>query len=98
MPAHRSEKNGLSWSDGQLDYNLRDTINEAVSVYPHLYAYGIAKIRFLTELLAQRLRNLEDFMCPQSHGLKAQFSCSMPCHKNFLNYSCTTRNAHTLFK
>jgi hypothetical protein len=22
----------------------------------------------------------------------------MPCHKNFLNYSFATRNAHTLFK
>jgi hypothetical protein len=53
MTAHGSDKNGLSWSDGQLDYDkLRETINEAVSGYPHLYAYGIAKTRFLTELLA----------------------------------------------
>jgi len=99
MPAHGSEKNGLSWSDGQLDYDkLHETINESVSGYPHLYAYGMAKTRFLTELLAQPVRNLEDFKCPQPHGLNAQFSCSMPCHKNFLNYSCATRNAHTLFK
>ena len=89
----------LSWRDGQLDYDkLRDTINEAVSGYPHLYAYGIAKTRFLTELLAQPVRNLEDFKFPQPQGLKAQFSCSMPCHKNYLNYSCATRNAHTVFK
>ena len=88
----------LSWRDGQLDYDkLRDTINEAVSGYPHLYAYGIAKTRFLTELLAQPVRNLEDFKFPQPQGLKAQFSCSMPCHKNYLNYSCATRNAHKLF-
>jgi len=54
MTAHGSDKNGLSWGDGQLDYDkLRETINEAVSGYAHLYAYGIAKSRFLTELLAQ---------------------------------------------
>ena len=37
MTAHGSDKNGLSWSDGQLDYEkLRATISEAVSGYPHL--------------------------------------------------------------
>jgi len=86
MTAHGCDKNGLCWGDGQLDCDkLRGTINEAVSGYAHLYAYGIAKTRFLTELLAQPVRNLEDFKCPQPQGLKAQFSCSMPCHKNYLN-------------
>jgi len=99
MTAHGSDKNGISWSDSQLDYDkLRETINEAVSGYAHLCAYGIAKTRFLTELLAHPVRNLEDFKFPQPQGLKAQLSCSMPCHKNYLNYSCATRNAHTLFK
>jgi len=99
MTAHGSDKNGLSWSDGQLDYEkLRATISEAVSGYPHLYAYGLAKNRFLTELLAQPVQNLEDFKCPPPHGLKSQYCCSMPCHKNDLNYSCATRNAQILFK
>ena len=97
--AHDSDKNGLSWSDGQLDYEkLRATISEAVSGYPHLYAYGLAKTRFLTELLAQPVLNLEDFKCPAPHGLKSKYSCIMPCHKNYLNFSCATRNAQTLFK
>jgi len=99
MTAHGSDENSLSWVDGQLDYDkLRETISEAVSGYAHLYAYGRAKTKFLTTLLAQPVRNLEDFDCPQPQGLKAQFSCSMPCHKNYLNYCCATRNAHTLFK
>jgi len=99
ITAHGSEKNGLSWTDGQLDYDkLLETMSEAVSGYAHLYAYGIAKTRFLTELLAQPLRNLADFKCRQPHGLKAQFSCSMPFHKNYLNYSYATRNAQALFK
>jgi len=38
MTAHGCDKNGLTWSDGQLDYKLRETINEAVSGYAHLYA------------------------------------------------------------
>jgi len=66
MTAHGSEENGLSWSDGQFDYDkLRKTICEAVSGYVHLYAYGIAKTKFLTTLLAQPVRNLEYFKCPQ---------------------------------
>ena len=37
MTARGSDKNGLSWSDGQLDYEkLRATISEAVSGYAHL--------------------------------------------------------------
>ena len=99
MTAHGCDKNGLSWADGQLDYDKRcETISEAVSGYARLYAYGIAKTRFLAELLAQPVRNLEDFKCLQPHGLKAQFSCSMPCHNNYQNYRCATRNSHTLFK
>ena len=99
MTTRGCEENGLSWADGQLQYDkLRQTIREAVSGYAHLYAYGIAKTRFLTELLTQPVRNLEDFECLQPHGIKAQFSYSMPCHKNYLNRGCATRNAHTLFK
>ena len=50
MTAHGSDKNCLSWADGQLNYEkLRQTISEAVSGYAHLYAYGIAKTRFLAE-------------------------------------------------
>jgi len=85
MSAHDSEVNGLSWTDGQLDYaKLTETISESVSRYAHLYAYGTAKTKFLTTLLGQPVRNLEDFQCPPPHGLKAQFICSMPCHKNYL--------------
>jgi len=65
MTAHGSEENGLSWADGQLDYDkLRETICEAVSGYAHLYAYGTSKTKFLTTLLGQPIRNLEDFKCP----------------------------------
>jgi len=50
MTAHVSDKNGLSWSDDQLDYEkLRQTISEAVSGYAHLYAYVLTKTRFLAE-------------------------------------------------
>ena len=99
MTAHGCEENGLSWYDCRINYDkFRETICEAVSGYAHLYAYGVSKTKFLTTLLAGPVQNLEDFKCPSSHGLKAQFSCSMPCHKNYQNYRCATRNAHTLFK
>jgi hypothetical protein len=91
MKAHSSEENGIAWADGQLEYDkLRQTIREAVSGYAHLYAYGIAKTRFLTELVAQPVLNLEDFNCPQPQGLKSQFSCSTPCHKNYVLHRCAT--------
>jgi len=65
MSAHGSAENGLSWGDGQLDYaKLPETIREAVSGYAHLYAYGTAKTKFLSNLLGQPVRNLEDFNCP----------------------------------
>jgi len=63
MTAHESEVNGLAWADGLLKYDkLRQTIREAVSGYAHLYAYGLAKTRFLAELVAQYVRNLEEFV------------------------------------
>jgi hypothetical protein len=49
MTAHGCEENGLSWADGQLDYDkLRQTICEAISGYAHLYSSGVAKTKFLT--------------------------------------------------
>jgi len=62
MTAYGYEENGLSWADGRIDFDtLRKTICMAVSGYAHLYTYGIAKTKFLTTLLAQPVRNLEDF-------------------------------------
>lgn len=99
MTDHGSDENGLSWSDGQLDYaKLKEAILDAVAGYAHLYAYGVTKTKYLSDLLGHPAHNLEALNCPQPHGLKAQFSCSLPCHKNYLKYSCATRNAHTLFK
>jgi hypothetical protein len=77
---------------------LYDTLSEAVSGYAHLYAYGEEKCRFLKNLLGQTIRNLEDFDCPSPYGLKSQFSCSLPCHRNYLNVRCATRSAHTLYR
>jgi len=99
MKAHCYEENGIAWADGQLEYDkLRQTIREAVSGYAHLHAYGIAKTRFLTELVALPVPNLEDFNCSQPQGLMSQISCSMPCHKNYINHCCATRKAQALFK
>jgi len=99
MTAQGSDKNVLSWAGGHLDCEkLCATMSKTVSGYAHLYAYGLARTRFLTELLAQPVRNLEDFKCPAPHGLKSKYSCSMPCHKNYRNYSCATRTAQILFK
>jgi len=98
MMAQGSEENGLSWSDGQLVYDkLRKAICEAVSGYAHLYAYGVAKTKFLTTLLAQPVRNLEDFKSPPPHGLKAQFSCSMQCPQELSKLPLrNTKRAHTI--
>jgi hypothetical protein len=98
MSPHSSAENGISWDYGNLEFvKLYDTLSEAVSGYAHLYAYG-EKCKFLKKLLAQPIRNLEDFACPSPYGLKSQFSCSLPSHRNYQNFHCANRSAYTLYK
>jgi len=79
MSAHGSEVSGLSWADGQLDYDkLPENISEAVSGYAHLYAYGTAKTKFLATLLGQPVRNIEDFQCP--HPTASRRNSVAVCH------------------
>jgi hypothetical protein len=66
MAPHSSAENFLSWDDGIVDFvGLHETLSEAMSGYAHLYAYGEEKCRFLTNLLGQPIRNLEDIDFPR---------------------------------
>jgi len=99
MAPHGSKVNGLSWDDGHLEYDrLYTTLKEAVSGYAHLYAYGDEKTKILTEMLGRAVQNLESLGCPSPYGLKSDFSCSLPCHKNYLNIHCATRSAYNLYR
>jgi hypothetical protein len=99
MAPHSSPENDISWDDGNLEFvKLYENLSEVVSGYAHLYAYGEEKCKFLKTLLGQPIRNLEDFECPSPYGLNSQFSCSLPCHRNYQNVRCATRSAHTLYK
>src|SRR5215471_10256566 len=55
MLPHWSEKNGLYWADGHLEYHhLFTVLSEAVAIYPHLYARGIIKCAFLAHCFSGR--------------------------------------------
>jgi hypothetical protein len=61
MAPHSSAEDSLSWDVGIVNFvGLHDTLSEAVSGYAHIYACGEEKCRFLTNLLAQPIQNLED--------------------------------------
>jgi hypothetical protein len=97
MTAHGSEENGLAWADGLLKYDkLRQTMREAVSGYAHLYAYGLAKTRFLAELVAQSVRNLEEFVssAPRPQGaIRLQYAVPQELSKPPLRNS---KRAYTI--
>jgi hypothetical protein len=48
MEAHGSEENDLIWGDGYIPYDsLYTVLSEALAIYDHLYARGVAKCRLL---------------------------------------------------
>ena len=97
MTTHRSVENGLNWDDGHIAYSeLYTVVNEAVAGFAHLYAYGIAKCAFLTELLSRPILNLQDFKCPLPKSFNHKYWCSMPCHK-FPHVNCAIKTAHSLY-
>jgi len=65
MTTHRSVENGLNWDDGHIAYSeLYTVVNEAVAGFAHLYAYGIAKCAFLTELLSRQFSTCKTLIAP----------------------------------
>jgi len=63
-----SNENGLNWEDGYIAYHELYTVaSDAVAGFAHLYAYGVSKCKFFTELLGRFILNLQDFNCPLPH-------------------------------
>jgi hypothetical protein len=97
MPNHTDDSNGLSWTDGYIDYsNLAQTLKEAVAPYAHPYAKGATKARFLSNLLERSVLNLDVFNCPERDCFQMGTACIMPCHR-FPDKKCASRNARALF-
>ena len=71
-------------------------MSEAVAGFAHLYSYGIAKCKFLSELLWRPIPNLQDFNCPQPKSFNYKRWCSLLCHK-IANINCVTKTAHSLY-
>lgn len=93
-----STDSSLHWDDGHIPFSKLSTVlNEAVAGYAHLYAYGSAKRKFLSELIHRPSLSLEDFNCPRPGDLKPEFSCAFPCHK-FPSVHCASRTAHCVCK
>ena len=48
MADHGSTESGINWIDGHIEYReLHMVLNEAVTGFAHLYAYGVSKCTFL---------------------------------------------------
>jgi len=70
MEPHGSEENGLNWKDGFIPYDkLFTVLNEAVSIYDHLYAMGIDKCQLLNGILGRPIHNYETLQCPNPQEL-----------------------------
>ena len=64
MASQGSDENRLNWEDGHIAYHELYTVgSEAVVGFAHLYAYGVSKCKFLTELLGRHILNLQEFNC-----------------------------------
>jgi len=59
--SHGSAENGLKW---EAYHELYTVASEAVAGFANLYAYGVSKCKFLTELLGRPILNLQDFNYP----------------------------------
>jgi len=67
MADHGSTENGINWIDGYIEKREFHTVlNEAVSGFAHLYAYGGSKRTFLAGLTGRPIHNVVDINCPQS--------------------------------
>jgi hypothetical protein len=97
MHPHGSAENGRSWDDGHIPYNqLYTVLSEAVAGYAHVYSYGAAKCKVISELIGRPILDLVDLGCPPTTFTPA-IICGMSCHK-FHNLICATRNAQSLYQ
>jgi len=52
MRLHSDSENGLNWDDGHIPYNqLHSAMNEDVTGFAHLHAYGDSKRTLISQLL-----------------------------------------------
>ena len=97
MVAHSNDHNGLSWDDGIIAYSsLFQTLTKATANFAHLYAKGIVKWKFLSNLIGSTVQNLDTFGCPSHKSFRMTTGCNLPCHK-FPDKSCATRNALSIY-
>jgi len=97
MADHGSSENGLNWADGHIEYKeLHTVLTEAMTGFAHLYAYGLSKCPFLSELTGRPIHNLEDLECPSPVSFNHKRWCTLPCPK-FPRFSCATKTAHSLY-
>jgi hypothetical protein len=88
---HGSDGNGLNLGDGSVDYdNLETVLSESVANYAPLFAFGVPKCKFISDLIKRRTLNLEDFRCPTPNNYVPENRCWHPCHK-LLNKRCASK-------
>jgi hypothetical protein len=98
MHSHGSDKNGLNWGHGSVEYDKLETVlSESVANLAHLYGFGASKCKFISDLFKRPVLNLEDFHCLKSDNFVPEHHCWLPCHK-FPNVRCASKNAHSFYK
>jgi len=64
--------------DGHIEYkDMHTVLNEAVTSFAQLYAYGVSKCTFLAGLNGWPIHNLDDINCPRQ--TLSIMSTGVPC-------------------
>jgi hypothetical protein len=80
MHPNESAANGINWDDGYKPYKkLENILKEAVAAFPHLYAYGTWKCKFLEDLTGHTFISLKNFKCPAAEKHKHKYNCGLSC-------------------
>jgi hypothetical protein len=94
---HGSSENGINWADGHIQYkDLHTVVTESVAGLHHLYAYGVSKDSFLSNLTGRTINNVEDMDCPTPDSFIHNHWCALLCLK-FPKIACATKFVHSFY-
>ena len=88
---------GIAWSSGKLDYDkLFALFYDIKLMNAEVFAKGLEKCRLLTNLLGQKVENLDDYGCPKIQDLvktDSYWNCSSYPFRHKTRLHCAERKA-----